>query len=205
MVHRTYPRFSFCKLLRCRYMSPYSDMHFENGPKNLNVRTKTLIAMVALGNLAGEGVTFVGGFANTTGWDILKFPCECAWTVLAFPLGWLGLVGGSFAAKQLMLPYFYLFLWTGVTLNACLWGWVACRFVRCVRGQAGYSGFDASTISSQIAEVRHRHTVSAHSRWRPSHARKGLIGAARRAIGRCAYFLRTEPARRQETEGDSPK
>lgn len=167
----------------------------------MTVKTKARIGVVALGNLAAEVVTFVGGFANTTGWDIVKFPCECAWTVLAFPLGWFGFIGGSFAAKQLLLPYFYLFLWTGVTLNACLWGWVAYRFVRSVRGQAGHSGFDASTISSRIVEVRHNHIGSAHLRWKPPHARKGLVGAARRAISRCAYFFRTEPERRQPTEG----
>src|SRR5262249_10217883 len=141
----------------------------------------------------------------TTGWDIAKFACECAWAVLAFPLGWLGLIAGGLVATRSLLPYPYVFLWTGVTMNACLWGWFAHRLVRGVRGQAGYSGFDASTISSQIAQVRHNHAVSAHSRWKPPHARKGLVGAARRVISRHGYFLRTEPERREHIEGEAPK
>ena len=36
------------------------------------MKTKAFIAAVALGVVAGQTVTFVGGLANTTGWDVVK-------------------------------------------------------------------------------------------------------------------------------------
>jgi len=87
------------------------------------MKTKAVLAVVAVGHLAGQMVTFFGGIANTSGWDMVKLPCECAWAVLAFPFGWLGLLGGAIAINQWRLPFAYvhLFLWTGVILNVCLW------------------------------------------------------------------------------------
>src|SRR5690348_11003628 len=66
----------------------------------LDAKTRgALIAAAALGVVIviGQVVTFLGGLYNTTGWDVAKFPCECAWTVLAFPLGWLGFIAAAFA------------------------------------------------------------------------------------------------------------
>src|SRR5690242_4582133 len=110
----------------------------------LDVKTKAFIAAVALGVVAGQAVTFVGGLANTTGWDVVKLPCECAWALFAFPLGWLGLIGTAFANNRWLLPYPYPFLCTGVILNGALWSWIVYRIVIMLRGQGANRGFDAS-------------------------------------------------------------
>jgi hypothetical protein len=171
-----------------------------------DVNTKVLITAVALGDLAGQAVTFLGGLANTTGWDVAKLPCDCAWAVLAFPLGWLGWIAGCFlSASSRMAGMRDACLWAGVTLNACLWGWTVYVLIKRVRGQGGRDGLDASAISLRIAEVRRSHVVAAHSRWKPPHAREALVAAASRAIRRCGYFFRGEPERWESPKEKHPR
>jgi hypothetical protein len=170
------------------------------------VKTKSLIAVVAITHLAGQVVTFFGGIANTTGSELAKFPCECAWAVLAFPLGWLGFIGGSFAAKQFLLPFFYLFLWTGVTMNSCLWGWIVYGVARVVRGQCQNHGFDSAAISARVSELRQSHGVIAHARSRPLYARKGFVAMASRSISRCGFFAKQRISSEAESaEGETRK
>ena len=171
----------------------------------LDAKTKILIAAVALGVVAGQVVTFIGGLANTTGWDIVKFPCECAWAVLAFPFGWLGLVVSAFARFRWFLPYPHLFLWTGIIMNGCLWSWIVYRVVRSVRGQETHHGFHASTLSVRLTEVRQSHVAAAHTRAGPVYARKGLVAIASRVVRRCGYFLDRKPEARQYAEGEMHK
>jgi hypothetical protein len=163
------------------------------------------MAAVALGVVAGQVVTFLGGLANTTGWDVVKFPCECAWAVLAFPLGWLGLIAPGFAATPWVLPYAYLFLWTGVTMNGCLWGWIVYLAVRSARGQGTHRGFEASTFSLRLTEVRQSYVAAAHAPSGPVYARKGLVAIASRAVRRCGYFLRRKPEARPYSEAETHK
>jgi hypothetical protein len=171
---------------------------------NLPVKTKVLIAAVALGDLAGEVVTYLCGLANITGWDIVKFPCECAWVVLAFPLGWLGAIAGSLFANMAMQMR-YVCLGVGVTMNAILWGWMVDWITRVVREPSDHKGFDGSTISLRLAAVRQSHVAAAHSRSKPPYARKGLVVAASRAIRRCKYFLESGPEGPEPCEHEEPK
>lgn len=138
------------------------------------MKTKALIVGVALGDLAGQVVTFLGGLANKSGWDVVKLPCECAWAVLAFPLGWLGLIAPGLAAAPKVLPYAHLFLWTGVVMNGALWGWMVYRVARSLRRQGTHHGFDASAFSVRLSEVRQSHVAAAHARAGSAHSRKGL-------------------------------
>jgi hypothetical protein len=164
------------------------------------MKTRTVAAMVAGADLVGEAVTFLGGFANSIGWDVAKFPCECAWAVLAFPLGWLGFIAGSLsAASRGMWGMRYACLWAGVAMNAILWGWVVYKLIRSVQGQPGYSGFDASLVRPRITQVRQNHAILAHSRSKPLQARRELLAAAGRALTKLAYFSRTA-AEREKTE-----
>ncbi len=171
---------------------------------NLGVKTKAIIAVLAAGVLAGQALTFMGAFFTPAGWQAAKFLCECGWTVIAFPFGWLGFVAGWFTATKLLLPTRYVCLWTGATLNALFWGWVAYRFARGGREQGETSGFDASAISHQIAAVRQTHVSAAHCRWSPLYARKDLVGAARRLIKRSGYFLDKESDLQQLPEDKRP-
>jgi hypothetical protein len=157
------------------------------------VKTQALIATVALSLVIGQVVTFLGGLANTTGWDVARLPCECAWAVLAFPLGWLGLITGAFANRWL-LAYASIFVWIGMGLNGGLWAWIVYLALRSARGQGLYRGFDASLVSSQIKEVRRSHVTASHARCESIHARKGLVAIASRAVRRCGYFFDRKPA-----------
>ena len=158
-----------------------------------NPKTKLLIFAVALGVIVGQVLTFLGGLANKTGWDVLQLPCECAWTVLAFPLGWLGLFAPAFDATRSMLPYRYLFLWTGVTLNGLLWAWIVYRIVRSLQFSGTHPPFDATALSRGVTELRQSHVAAAHARSHPPYARKGLLAIATRAVRHCAYFLNRKP------------
>jgi hypothetical protein len=168
----------------------------------LDVNTKILIAAVAAGVVAGQVVTFVGGLANTTGCDVVKFPCECAWGVLAFPLGWLGLIATAFANNRWLLPYPYLFLCAGVALNGALWSWIVYRIVIALRGQSTNGGFDASAFSVRLREVRQSHVAAAHARSVSIYARKGLVAMASHAVRRCAYFFDKNPERRETADAE---
>ena len=171
----------------------------------LEVKTKAIIAAVALGVVAGQAVTFFGGLANTSGWDVVKFPCECAWAVLAFPLGWLGMIATALANNRWLMPYPYLFLWTGVILNGALWSWIVYRIVILLREQGTNPGFDASAFSVRLREVRQSHVAAAHARSGPVYARKGLVAIASHAICRCGYFFDRKPKARPYVEGECTK
>jgi hypothetical protein len=169
-----------------------------------DVKTKILIAAVALAVVGGQVVTFIGsGWSNTTGWDVVKLPCEFAWTVLAFPLGWLGLIAAAFARFRWSLPNPDLLLWTGVALNGALWSWIVYRIAMALGGQGTNHGFDASAFSVRLREVRQSHVAAAHARSRSVYARKGLVAIASRAVRRSGYFF--DRKRERPTLADAEK
>jgi hypothetical protein len=171
----------------------------------LDVKTKALIAAVAVGIVVGQVVTFLGGPANTTGWDVVKVPCECAWVVLAFPLGWLGLIAGAFAKIRWLLPYPNLFLWIGIPMNGGLWALMVYLAVRFTRGQGTHRGFDAPTVSLRLTEVRRNYVAAGHARTGSVFARKGLVATASRAVRRCRYFFDRKPEARPYAQREMHK
>jgi len=173
--------------------------------RTLDVKTLAFIAAVAVGVVVGQVVTFLDGPANTTGWDVVKVPCECAWVVLAFPLGWLGLIAGTFATIRQLLPYPNLFLWTGVTMNGGLWASIVYLVVRSVREQGTHRGFDASTFSLRLREVRRTHVTAAHARSGSLFARKGLVATASLAVRQCGYFFHRKPEARPYAQREMHK
>lgn len=168
---------------------------------HFDVKTKALIAGVGLGNLIGQVVTFLRGPARPWG-SALKLPCEWAWTLLAFPLGWLGLVPAILFGGW--TPISRIVLWAGVTMNAVLWAGVAFRIVRSLR-ETRHQGFDASAVILRLSHVRRTHVAGAHSRAKPLHARKGLIAIASQAISRCGYFARSAAQSHESIKQESPK
>jgi len=173
--------------------------------RTLDVKTLAFIAAVAVGVVVGQVVTFLDGPANTTGWDVVKVPCECAWAVLAFPLGWLGLIAGTFATIRQLLPYPNLFLWIGVTMNGGIWASIVYQVLRSVRDQGTRRGFEASTFSLRLTEVRLTHVAAAHARTGSVSARKGLVAAASRGVRRCGYFFDRKPEARPFAEAEVHK
>jgi hypothetical protein len=163
------------------------------------MKTKTLIPAVALGVVIGQVVTFLGA-ANNTRWDVMQLPCQCAWAVLAFPLGWLGFIAAAFAKFRWLLPYPDLLLWTGIIMNGIFWGWIVYRVVRSLRGQVGHHGFDASTFILPLGEVRRNHMSAVQARSRPGYAHKTLFAVASRAVRRCGYFFGRNPEVRAGAE-----
>lgn len=171
---------------------------------NLDTKTKALAAMVCLGDLAGEVVTFFGGVANSAG-SVVRFLCECGWAVFAFPLGWLGMITADVPAPGKGVGLRHACFWVGVTMNALLWAWIAHRVARAVRAEAQHGGFHAPSVSLRIAEVRQNHAAAAHSRWKPPRARNALVGAAKQAIRGCGYFFRAGRGRQDPCEQEEPK
>ena len=180
----------------------------------LDRRAKAVVAVVASGVLAGQVIAFLGGPANTAGWDLVRFPCECAWAVLAFPLGWLGWIAPRLvalaaprliASRSLVAWQYcpYLFLWTGVLLNACFWGGVVYGVARYNRRQGGRHGLDASMFFARLSELRPNHLAAAHARSRPMYARKGLVAVARQAVTRQAYFTNKKPEGHPDAETET--
>ncbi len=171
---------------------------------NWDAKTKAVIAMICLGDLAGEVLTFFGGFANSAG-PVVRFLCECGWAVFAFPLGWLGMIMANFPVLGRGVGLRQACFWAGVTMNALLWAWITNRVVRAMRAEPRHGGFDARSVSLRIAEVRQNHAAAAHSRWKPPHARTGLVRAAKQTIRRCGYFFKAERERQEPSEEEAPK
>ena len=59
--------------------------------------------------------------------------------------------------------------------------------------QSPQTGFDASSISPRIEQLRHAHVSAAHARFQHHHTFRGLLMAARRAVTRLDYFRSVEP------------
>lgn len=166
------------------------------------MKTKNLVALVILGNLAGAALTSFFALTYFPSSPPIRFLCQCGWVVFAFPLGWVGVVAGKLLASRVMV---YLAWGAGAFINACLWGWTAGKINKAIQGRIGHAGFDASVISPRIAQLRHEHAAAAHARSHPVYSRKGLLAAARRTITRCGYFSNLGAEHPQPAEGGAPK
>jgi hypothetical protein len=153
------------------------------------MKSKQVISAVIFGYLAGFALTFFVAFTSFSPWRLVNVLCGCCWVVLAFPLGWLGLIAGRFSATTSVS---FVCFFGAIALNACVWGWAALGMLRAVQQRASYKGLDVSTISSRIVRLRENHPAMAHSRARPLHSRKGLLAAAGRAVRRLAFFVGEE-------------
>ena len=58
--------------------------------------------------------------------------------------------------------------------------------------QSPHTGFDASSISPRIEQLRHAHVGAAHARFQHHHTLRGLVVAARKAVRRLDYFRSAE-------------
>jgi hypothetical protein len=166
------------------------------------MKTNYLISKVAVGNLAGAGVAFIACTAFP--WYFLRQLGECCWAVLAFPLGWVGLLVSKQSPNRGIA---LLCFWGAVIINGYLWGWTVSRITRAVQRQktTPQNAFDASAISARILQLRHDHAVAAYSRSHHLPSRKGLVAAARRALTRFAYFSGVGGEHSDPAEHEAPK
>lgn len=155
------------------------------------MKAKNLIAVVMLGNLMGAVLTSFLALNFRPSWPIATFFCKCGWALLAFPLGWVGFIASRLSSSPQMASFLF---GAGLLSNACLWAWVAARTIRAVQQQGTHKGFDTSTVSPRIEELRRSHALTAHSRSRHLHARKELLATASRVVRRFMYFsgIRTQ-------------